>query len=182
MRLLPSLGGGLRRPLSIALVAGFLLSFESGADAQALYYRAIPIGERAIGLGGAFTGVASDPSATYYNPGGLMRGGRFELLGSFSSLVFTWRKIESAFNSPPTDSTFSQTRTDTLPRFIGTVVKVGKRKFDNDHRFALGYSTLEVARDQLGAGVTLLEDQATVDLRVAIAIDRVGTACPLLPT
>ena len=34
-----------------------------------------------MGLGGAFTGIADDPSATYYNPAGMMAGGRFQLLG-----------------------------------------------------------------------------------------------------
>lgn len=37
-------------------------------EVQALYYRSIPIGERAIELGGAYTGIADDPSASYYNP------------------------------------------------------------------------------------------------------------------
>ena len=37
---------------------------ETGhAGAQGLYYRTIPIGERAIGLGGAYTGIADDPAA-----------------------------------------------------------------------------------------------------------------------
>ena len=48
--------------------------------AQAIHYRSLPIGERAMGLGGAFTGIADDPSATYYNPAGMMAGGRFQLL------------------------------------------------------------------------------------------------------
>ena len=30
-------------------------------------------GARAIGMGGAFTGVADDPTATYYNPAGLIQ-------------------------------------------------------------------------------------------------------------
>jgi long-chain fatty acid transport protein len=133
------------------------------SEAQALYYRSIPIGERAIGLGGAFTGVASDPSATYYNPAGMMSGGRFSLLGSFSSIVFIRVKVENAFESPPTDATFTSSRTTTLPRFIGTIVKLGKKRF-GDHQFALGYSTLEAERNNLGVGVTSNEADGTVDL------------------
>jgi long-chain fatty acid transport protein len=133
--------------------------------AQALYYRSIPIGERAIGLGGAFTGVASDPSATYYNPAGVMRGGRFELLGSFSSIVFTRKKLVDAFDSPQVDTTFTTKRTSTLPRFIGTVVKFGRKKF-GDHQFAVGFSSLEVARDNLGEGFTENDPDISLDLRV----------------
>ena len=115
----------------------------SHSDAQGLHYRTIPIGERAIGLGGAYTGIADDPSATYYNPAGLMAGGRFSLLGSLSSIVFVRKKVENAFESPTGNRDLSSDRTTTLPHFVGTVIKFGKKKF-GDHRYALAYSSIEV--------------------------------------
>ncbi len=135
------------------------------ADAQSLYYRTIPIGERAIGLGGAFTGVASDPSATYYNPAGIMSGGRFQLLGSFSSLVFARKKIENAFESPAVEADFTAKRTSTIPRFIGTAVKFGRKRF-GDHQFALGYSTLEVDRNEFNASSIQSDSASSLDLRL----------------
>ena len=53
-----------------------------------------------MGLGGAYTGIANDPSSTYYNPAGIVTGGRFQLMGSLSSIVFTRRTVENAFDSP----------------------------------------------------------------------------------
>lgn len=138
----------------------------SRAGAQALYYRSIPVGERAIGLGGAFTGVASDPSAAYFNPAGMTTGGRFDLLGSFSSLVFTRKRFDSAFDTPGSDGSFTTKGTTTLPRFIGTVVRFGRAKNGTDHQFALGYSTLEVARDALGDGITEATEALSLDVRV----------------
>ncbi len=135
------------------------------AEAQSLYYRTVPIGERAIGIGGAFTGVASDPSAAYYNPAGIMLGGRFQLLGSFSSLVFIQRKTKNAFDSPNLDADFSSKRTTTIPRFIGTVVKFGRKRF-GDHQFALAYSTLEVDRNDVNAGSVQIETDSSLDLRL----------------
>ena len=102
------------------VLAGTLAA--SRTEAQALYYRSIPIGERAMGLGGAYTGIANDPSATYYNPAGMMNGGRFQLLGSLASLVFTRRTVEGAFDSPNIETDFVSKKSTTLPRFIGTVV------------------------------------------------------------
>jgi len=137
----------------------------SRSSAQAIYYRSIPVGERAMGLGGAFTGIADDPSATYYNPAGMMAGGRFQLLGSLASLVFTRNTVEDAFDAPNVEATFTSKSTTTLPRFIGTVVKVGRKRF-GDHQFALGYSTLEVARDHFGERVTQNGAASSLDLRL----------------
>lgn len=131
-----------------------------------MYYRSIPIGEAAVGLGGAFTGVADDPSATYYNPAGLVRGGRFSLLGSFSSVVFTKSKIKDAFTAPGEEETFTSKNTTTVPRFVGTTVKMGPKKFGNDHQFAVGYSTVEVADNKTNIGITQNDAAATLDLRV----------------
>lgn len=157
-----------RLTLSVLILAGttLVLASSTSTAAQAIYYRSIPIGERAIGLGGSFTGVADDPSATYYNPAGLVRGGRFSLLGSFSSVVFIRRKIDNAFEAPLGEQTFNSKNTTTLPRFVGTVVKFGRKKFGNDHQFAIGYSTVEVARDKFNVGVTQEDSASDLDLRV----------------
>lgn len=146
------------------MVGGSFLANRS--DAQALYYRSIPLGERAMGLGGAYTGIANDPSSTYYNPAGIVTGGRFQLMGSLSSIVFTRRTVENAFDSPTVDADFTSTSTTTLPSFIGTVVKLGKKRF-GDHPFALAYSTFEVARERLGVGLSSITDPSSVDLRLS---------------
>ena len=135
------------------------------SEAQAIYYRSIPIGERAMGLGGAYTGIANDPSSTYYNPAGIVTGGRFQLQGSLSSLVFTRRTIDNAFDAPDLEADFTATSTTTLPGFIGTVVKFGKKRF-GDHAFAIAFSTFEVAREGFGVGLTQVKDPASVDLRL----------------
>jgi hypothetical protein len=45
----------------------------------------VPLGSRALGMGGAFTPVASDVSALFYNPAGLSRLNAHELAGTFIS-------------------------------------------------------------------------------------------------
>ena len=42
------------------------------ALADDTHYQDFPIGGRAVGLGGAFTALANDPSGVYYNPAGLV--------------------------------------------------------------------------------------------------------------
>ena len=134
-------------------------------EAQGLYYRSIPIGERAIGLGSAYTGIADDPSATYYNPGGLMSGGRFQLLGSLSSIVFSRQKLENVFESSlgQRDLTCQRARflTDRALRLgeperfercvLGGDLLIGERLDDvvaaPDDQFASAYEVLELAAE-----------------------------------
>jgi hypothetical protein len=86
-------------------------------------------------------------------------------MGSLSSLVFTRRAVENAFESDNLDADFTSTSTTTLPSFIGTVVKFGKKRF-GDHQFAIAYSTFEVAREGFGVGLSQIEDPASLDLRL----------------
>ncbi|MFW2386901.1 MAG: hypothetical protein ACN4G0_01085 [Polyangiales bacterium] len=153
---------------SVVLALAILIALgltPSRTDAQALYYRSIPLGDRAMGMGGAFTGIASDPSATYYNPAGIMIGGRFQLMGSLSSIVFTRRTVDGGFNSPRVREDFESKQTTTLPSFVGTVVQFGRKRF-GDHQFALAYSTFELNRQQFGAGATDIADEESLDLRL----------------
>ncbi|MGB5813438.1 MAG: hypothetical protein WBG86_23080 [Polyangiales bacterium] len=152
--------------LVAASIIGWVLLGPAAVDAQSLYYRSIPIGERAVGLGGAFTGLATDPSATYYNPAGVTTGGRFELLGSFSSLLLNRTKIVDAFSAPDVEENFVKKGTSTLPRFIGTVVRLGRAKHGQEHQFALGYSTVEVARENFGESFTQITEPSSTDLQV----------------
>ncbi|MBI3071127.1 MAG: hypothetical protein HYY84_03265 [Deltaproteobacteria bacterium] len=48
-----------------------VLGFAQSAGASDMYYQDFLFGERATGMGGAFTGLANDPAAAYYNPAGL---------------------------------------------------------------------------------------------------------------
>src|SRR5262245_1007708 len=54
-----------------ALTAVLLLSPNARADKYAGEFLHVPAGARAVGMGGAFVGLANDASAPYWNPAGL---------------------------------------------------------------------------------------------------------------
>jgi long-chain fatty acid transport protein len=56
--------------LSKFFAVGLATSWSYLALADQFHYQNLVIGDRAIGLGGAFGGVADDASGTYYNPAG----------------------------------------------------------------------------------------------------------------
>lgn len=67
------------------------------------------VGARAMGMGGAFTGVADDYSAMYYNPAGLGQLKKLEVFGSFSHLSVT---NKAAFMGLETSESSSYTKLD----------------------------------------------------------------------
>ncbi|MBU2444657.1 MAG: outer membrane protein transport protein [Bacteroidetes bacterium] len=55
------------------------LSAQNFNDALRLSFPGLGVGARALGMGGAFTGISDDYSATYWNPAGLFQIKRMEL-------------------------------------------------------------------------------------------------------
>lgn len=56
-----------------AVVLGAVMGlWASAARADDTHYHDYPLGGRAVGLGGAFVAIASDPSGLYYNPAGIV--------------------------------------------------------------------------------------------------------------
>ncbi len=72
--------------MKIRILTVFLLLSATQAFSQnkvgttAAPFLGIGAGPRAIGMGGAFTAVATDPSALYWNPSGISRSGQTEFL------------------------------------------------------------------------------------------------------
>lgn len=69
-------------------------SAQSKVGTSAAAFLGIAVGPRAVGQGGAFVAVANDASALYWNPGGLSRYGRSEVMFSHTNWLvgtkFDW--------------------------------------------------------------------------------------------
>ncbi len=68
----------------IAVFAGVLSTsvLSTSARADIYHYNNVLVGERAIGLGGAYTAVADDASGVYYNPAGIAFAQSNDISGS----------------------------------------------------------------------------------------------------
>ena len=70
---------------------------QSKVGTSAASFLGIAVGPRAVGEGGAFVAVANDASALYWNPGGLSRYGRSEVMFSHTNWLvgtkFDWAGV-----------------------------------------------------------------------------------------
>lgn len=126
----------------IAGLTGLLL-VSGGARADDTHYRGLPIGAHAIGLGGAFTGVADDASATYFNPAGMALGGNFGLSAGLS--VNAWERfdLKRAFRQPDGTSSATTKTNRNVPIFVGAGLKFGPKNSYGEKKYALGVSVVE---------------------------------------
>lgn len=73
--------------VSAATLAGLLVSGAATADQY--HYNNMLIGDRASGMGGAYTAVSDDPSGLYYNPAGIVYTTGSNISGSMNAFHTT---------------------------------------------------------------------------------------------
>lgn len=100
-------------------------------------------------MGGAFAGLANDPSATYYNPAGLPRLDDVSIAASLTLNAFDRQKIINGFRSGDEATDLQHTTRPSLPVFASFVKQLGWREGDA-RRHAVGFSTMIVDRRTIG--------------------------------
>ncbi|MCW9005462.1 MAG: hypothetical protein OQK70_09380 [Gammaproteobacteria bacterium] len=83
--------------MSLKSLAAFCLIFSSSSlYADQWHYNNVIIGERATGMGGAYTAISDDPSGLFHNPAGIVYGGSRNLSASvnaFSTSTTTYKGV-----------------------------------------------------------------------------------------
>lgn len=145
------------RPLGVSVAIAFLL-FAIEVRADDTHYRSVPIGAHAIGLGGAFAGVADDASAAYFNPAGLALGGTVGLAGGLSINAWDRFDLRRAIEQPDGTATATAKTGRTVPIFIGAALKFGPKDALEQKKFALALSVVEPIFSRLGVFLTFPSD------------------------
>lgn len=111
--------------LLLALFSYFSSINISGIHADELHYINEMVGERAGGMGGAFTAISDDPSGAFYNPAGLA----FAYENQISLSVNTIRYENNKFSNVVGGQDYSVDYQSLFPSFFGVVQTLGPGKF-----------------------------------------------------
>jgi hypothetical protein len=112
----------------------------SAARADDAHHRNNLLGDRALGMGGAWTGLADDPSAAYYNPAGLGMAPRRSLSASMQVDGFEHVEIDSAL-AGISDANLAFDQRVTIPVFVSAAIKLGASDADGFQQHAIAFST-----------------------------------------
>jgi long-subunit fatty acid transport protein len=121
-----------RKLTTCGIVLGLLGWLATATAQEEVFQRGVElgIGSRALGLGGAYIGIADDYSASFWNPAGLTQIRRLE---GFGTLSYTQRKNNASFDDLSSLDELTSTKVNSIglaypvPTYQGSLV------------FSLGY-------------------------------------------
>lgn len=97
----------------------------SVSSADEFHYNNFLIGDRASGMGGAYTAVSDDPSGLYYNPAGIVYAtGR-----NLSASVNAYYSQKKTYNNVIGGQGWDRNSSSLLPNFFGITQPFGKYQF-----------------------------------------------------
>ncbi len=118
-----------------------LLLWSSAAHAQTNNYQNRLMGQRALGMGGAFTGIGDDPSSAYYNPAALSNLSTLQLEVGLPVVAFDQQRLENGLVRDGGSDANSLTAL-ALPTMIGVAAGVGPKDESDRERLTLSVSLL----------------------------------------
>ncbi|HET6466145.1 MAG TPA: hypothetical protein VLY20_03030 [Nitrospiria bacterium] len=129
--------------VSIILIGGILLADDVLADELPIFYKGI----RPLGMGGAFTAVADDENAMFYNPAGLNSIKGFGGVGILNPYVEASKNIKSFYNdvkdvsNAQSDTEQADLAATLLENWLGQHLHLRTGLFPNVtmHNFGIGF-------------------------------------------
>ncbi|MDH4161686.1 MAG: hypothetical protein OEW15_03220 [Nitrospirota bacterium] len=114
-----------RLKTAVLLGVAVFTVFVGAAYADEYHYINQIVGDRAVGMGGAYTAVSDDVAGLFYNPAGIAYSTGANLSGSVNAYSSTTKKYDNVLAGKG----WERTSTALLPNFFGIVQPLGNIKF-----------------------------------------------------
>lgn len=106
------------------IIIAAALSVCGAASADQLHYVNLLIGDRASGMGGAYTAVSDDATGLYYNPAGIA----YSSVRSFSASVNAFYSNDKTYKDVIGGNGWTRRSSSLLPNYFGVVMPIGSVK------------------------------------------------------
>src|SRR3989338_11529459 len=108
--------------LFFILIGYSFLLFTSVSFADEYHYNNIIIGDRASGMGGAYTAISDDASGCYYNPAGLI----FASGRSLSASANVYNYFKKTYKDVLGGKGWERVSSNLLPNYFGIIQPLGQ--------------------------------------------------------
>lgn len=112
-----------KRLARLSILTAFLACPQAWSDE--FHYNSILIGDRASGMGGAYTAVSDDASGMFYNPAGIV----YISDRNFSASVNTYSSVVKTYDNVIGGQPFTRRSSALLANYFGIVKPFGNYKF-----------------------------------------------------
>lgn len=119
------------------VMLGIACGSGSTVQADQFHYNNVIVGTRAVGMGGAFTGVSDDASGVYYNPAGLA----FALSNDIQGSANAFYGKKTTYKKTLGDEPFIEESSGSLSPFFGGLQKLDR--YVDGLVFAFGISNID---------------------------------------
>ncbi len=141
-----------RKPACLSLVTGILtialfLAAAGFAQADQYHYQNALIGDRASGMGSAYTAIADDATGLYYNPAGIVYAQGRNISASVNAFYNYTKSYKGVIGGKDWDRKSSSL----LPNYFGVIMPLGKYKMGFSYAVP---DTLKEDQDQVFANPT----------------------------
>ena len=180
----------------------FLPCFGTPAVADEFHYNNLLIGDRASGMGGAYTAISDDATGLFYNPAAIVYASGQNFSASVNTFNYQTKKYERVIG----ERAFERQSSSLLANFFGIIKPVGKYKFgfsyavpdsvnedqdqtfdlsasrftinlnNKDNTYNLGPSFAAELGNDLAAGITLYAHKRETQLIVNQFVERTDTS------
>jgi len=117
--------------------------YSERAVANEFNYQDIIVGERALGMGGAYAALSDDPTGSYYNPAGLATALSSSISANLNVYGFEKREIENGYTTFLGSANLNSETMPTVPTTFGIMRKLGPRLYeDGPKQHAIAFSML----------------------------------------
>ena len=142
-----------------------VFAISASARADPVHHNEVLVGGRALGMGGAATGLAEDAASVYYNPAGIAQMGGSSLSASFQVQALQKITVDHGLQAAGL-ADLKHDEKPSLAVYVSAIAKFGEADGSGFRRHAVAFSTVNPEQEQLAFGGFAHIDESYADLKL----------------